>query len=144
MSSDHDYHYHRRSGSDRAHSYYNGQPQSPSAVHHSHLHPDKGLRDTYMMTVPPHSAHTGSASTEDDTQSVAHSVEIHPQYHGFKAVYYNPVIQVVFLGFVCFMGPGLFNALNGLGGGGMVEPSTSANANSTLYATFAVAAFFAG
>ncbi|THG97892.1 hypothetical protein EW026_g4204 [Hermanssonia centrifuga] len=48
------------------------------------------------------------------------------------------------LGFVCFMCPGLFNALNGLGAGGQVDSSTSANANSALYATFAVAAFFAG
>ncbi|RPD70831.1 MFS general substrate transporter [Lentinus tigrinus ALCF2SS1-7] len=85
-----------------------------------------------------------SHTTDDDAASVMHSVEIHPQYRGFKAVYYNPVIQVFFLGFVCFMGPGLFNALNGLGGGGQVNPTTSANANSALYATFAVAAFFAG
>jgi len=48
------------------------------------------------------------------------------------------------LGFVCFMGPGLFNALNGLGAGGQVDSKTSANANATLYATFAFAAFFAG
>ncbi|PFH48206.1 hypothetical protein AMATHDRAFT_180859 [Amanita thiersii Skay4041] len=48
------------------------------------------------------------------------------------------------LGFVCFMCPGLFNALNGLGGGGQVDQTTSANANSALYATFAAAAFFAG
>lgn len=39
---------------------------------------------------------------------------------------------------------GLFNALTGLGGGGQVDPTTSANANSTLYATFAVGAFFSG
>ncbi|KAI0757538.1 MFS general substrate transporter [Daedaleopsis nitida] len=83
-----------------------------------------------------------SAPSDDDVASA--TVEILPQYRGFKAVYYNPVIQVFFLGFVCFMGPGLFNALNGLGGGGMLNPTTSANANSTLYATFAVAAFFAG
>lgn len=48
------------------------------------------------------------------------------------------------LGFVCFMCPGLFNALNGLGGGGQVDATTSANANVALYATFAVLAFFAG
>ncbi|KAI1790501.1 MFS general substrate transporter [Ganoderma leucocontextum] len=138
-----DYHYHRRSGSDPAHAYYDHHPQSPPAVHHSRLRPDKE-QDAYMMTVPPRSAHTGSTTVEDDTPSVIHSVEIHPQYRGVKAVYYHPVIQVILLGFVCFMCPGLFNALNGLGGGGMVEPSTSANANSTLYATFAVAAFFAG
>lgn len=63
---------------------------------------------------------------------------------GLKALYYNPVFQVSMLGFVCFMGPGLFNALNGLGGGGQLNATTSANANATLYATFAFAAFFAG
>ena len=94
--------------------------------------------EMYMMTG------RSAGSTEDDTQSVIHSLEIHPQYRGFKRIYYNPVIQVYFLGFVCFMGPGLFNALNGLGGGGMLDTTTSANANSALYATFAVAAFFAG
>ncbi|KAF5377198.1 hypothetical protein D9615_006471 [Tricholomella constricta] len=52
--------------------------------------------------------------------------------------------QAVLLGFVCFMCPGLFNALNGLGAGGQVDSTTSANANSVLYATFALGAFFAG
>jgi len=61
-----------------------------------------------------------------------------------KSFYYHPYTQVVLLGFVCFACPGLFNALNGLGAGGQVDGTTSANANSTLYATFAVAASFAG
>ncbi|KAF9445615.1 hypothetical protein P691DRAFT_762343 [Macrolepiota fuliginosa MF-IS2] len=47
------------------------------------------------------------------------------------------------LGFVCFMGPGLFNALNGLGGG-QLDAMTSANSNAAVYATFAFSAFFAG
>lgn len=63
---------------------------------------------------------------------------------GLRGFFYNPYTQVVLLGFVCFSCPGLFNALNGLGAGGQVDSTTSANANSTLYATFAVAAFFAG
>ncbi|KAG6874148.1 hypothetical protein C0995_005566 [Termitomyces sp. Mi166 len=83
-----------------------------------------------------------------------------PQPTGVKGLWYHPLTQVgtlisvesvyfligqaVLLGFVCFMCPGLFNALNGLGAGGQVDSTTSANANSTLYATFAVGAFFAG
>ena len=63
---------------------------------------------------------------------------------GFKAWYYNTVTQVVMLGFVCFMGPGLYNALNGLGGGGRVDTKTNSNANAVHYATFAFFAFFAG
>lgn len=63
---------------------------------------------------------------------------------GLKGLYYHPTGQVIFLGFVCFMGPGLFNALNGLGGGGQIDATVSANANTALYATFAFTAFFAG
>jgi len=63
---------------------------------------------------------------------------------GFYGVYSHPVTQVTMLGFVCFMCPGLFNALNGLGAGGQVDSQTSANSNSALYATFAISAFFAG
>ena len=68
----------------------------------------------------------------------------HERPSGLLGLYYNPVVQVVMLGFVCFMGPGLFNALNGLGGGGQLDPTTSANANAAVYATFAFMAFFAG
>ncbi|KAG6829301.1 hypothetical protein H0H87_011967 [Tephrocybe sp. NHM501043] len=70
--------------------------------------------------------------------------EILPQHTGIKGFWYHPLNQAILLGFVCFMCPGLFNALNGLGAGGQVDSTTSANANSTLYATFAVGAFFAG
>lgn len=64
------------------------------------------------------------------------------------------------LAFICFMCPGLFsyyvsttnkwnmaglyNALNGLGGTGQFDTKTSANANTAVYATFTMAAFFAG
>ncbi|PSR82436.1 hypothetical protein PHLCEN_2v6072 [Hermanssonia centrifuga] len=70
--------------------------------------------------------------------------EIFQRPTGLRGFWYNGTTQVTMLGFVCFMCPGLFNALNGLGAGGQVDSSTSANANSALYATFAVAAFFAG
>ncbi|KAI0641080.1 MFS general substrate transporter [Trametes meyenii] len=81
---------------------------------------------------------------DGDGASAAPSLDTHPQPRGVKGLYYNPVVQVYFLGFVCFMGPGLFNALTGLGGGGRLDATTNSNANSALYATFAVAAFFAG
>jgi len=63
---------------------------------------------------------------------------------GFKALYYHPLTQVIMLAFICFMCPGLFNALNGLGGAGQSNTKTSANANAAVYATFTLAAFFAG
>jgi hypothetical protein len=67
-----------------------------------------------------------------------------PERRGFSKLYYNPTTQIVMLGFTLFMGPGIFNALNGLGAGGQVDSKNSANANVALYATFAVMAFFAG
>jgi MFS family permease len=63
---------------------------------------------------------------------------------GLKGLYYHPIFQVCMVGFVCFMCPGLFNSLNGLGGGGQVDSKTSANANVALYSTFAATAFFSG
>lgn len=48
------------------------------------------------------------------------------------------------LGFVCFMCPGMFNALTGLGGGGQVNSKDSANSNAGVYATFAFFGFFSG
>ncbi|KAF8639394.1 hypothetical protein AX17_001519 [Amanita inopinata Kibby_2008] len=70
--------------------------------------------------------------------------EIYARSGGIKGLYNHPLTQVVMLGFVCFMCPGLFNALNGLGGAGQVDTQTSANANTALYSTFTVGAFFSG
>lgn len=61
-----------------------------------------------------------------------------------QSYYYLPITQVTMLGLVCFMCPGLYNALNGLGGGGRVDTETNSNANASHYATFAFFAFFAG
>ncbi|KAN0087960.1 Major facilitator superfamily domain containing protein [Tylopilus felleus] len=63
---------------------------------------------------------------------------------GWRAIYYHPTAQVAILGFVCFMCPGMFNALTGLGGGGQLNATVQANANSALYATFAFFGFFSG
>ncbi|KZS90290.1 MFS general substrate transporter [Sistotremastrum niveocremeum HHB9708] len=73
-----------------------------------------------------------------------HASEPYQRPPGLKGLYYHPYFQCSMLGFVCFMGPGLFNALNGLGGGGQVDATTSANGNVALYSTFALMAFFAG
>lgn len=72
------------------------------------------------------------------------STERFQQRTGFLAFYYNPVTQVCLLGLVCFMCPGSFNALNGLGAAGRVDSTVNSNSNSALYSTFTVAAFFAG
>ncbi|KAG6380477.1 major facilitator superfamily domain-containing protein [Boletus reticuloceps] len=63
---------------------------------------------------------------------------------GLKGIYYHPITQLVMLGFVCFLCPGMFNALTGLGGGGQVNATTSANSTCALYAAYAFFAFFSG
>lgn len=63
---------------------------------------------------------------------------------GMKGLYYNPYTQLCMLGLVCFLCPGMFNALNGLGGGGQLTSETNSKANVAVYATFAIGAFFSG
>jgi MFS family permease len=50
----------------------------------------------------------------------------------------SPLAQVCLIGLVCFCLPGMYNALNGLGGGGQVDHTAADNANTALYACFAV------
>ncbi|KAH8101504.1 major facilitator superfamily domain-containing protein [Cristinia sonorae] len=83
-------------------------------------------------------------SLDTTSQEFASRSEDEVLAEGQRGWYNNTVTQVVMLGFVCFMGPGLYNALNGLGGGGRVDTATNANANAIHYATFAFFAFFAG
>ncbi|KAH7931407.1 MFS general substrate transporter [Leucogyrophana mollusca] len=80
-----------------------------------------------------------SAATID---SASHESSQRPK--GLRGVYYHPVTQAMMLGFTCFLCPGIYNALTGLGGGGQVDATTSANSLSALYATLAFFAFFAG
>ncbi|KAF7172955.1 hypothetical protein CNMCM5623_005099 [Aspergillus felis] len=56
----------------------------------------------------------------------------------------SPEIQLILVSFVCFLCPGMFNAVSGLGGGGQVDQTDISNANTALYSTFAVVGFFAG
>ena len=58
--------------------------------------------------------------------------------------YASPPFQLTLVAFVCFLCPGMFNAVNGLGGGGQENKKTADNANVAVYATFSVIGFFAG
>jgi len=58
--------------------------------------------------------------------------------------YASPKIQLGMVAFVCFLCPGMFNALGGLGGGGKTDATLADNMNTALYSTFAVFAFFGG
>ncbi|KAF8474633.1 hypothetical protein BDZ91DRAFT_711380 [Kalaharituber pfeilii] len=75
------------------------------------------------------------------TQRSAHG----PVILGIKLpAWRSPLMQVILIGFVCFLCPGMFNALNGLGAGGQVESSVTSNALVALYTTFAFFGFIAG
>ena len=58
--------------------------------------------------------------------------------------YASPPAQLALVAFVCFLCPGMFNAVNGLGAAGQVDPYDINYANTVLYATFSVVGFFAG
>ncbi|VTT55925.1 unnamed protein product [Fusarium fujikuroi] len=64
---------------------------------------------------------------------------------GFTLPWYaSPKIQLGMVAFVCFMCPGMFNALNGMGGGGFKDTKLVNDMNTALYSTFAVVGFFGG
>lgn len=64
---------------------------------------------------------------------------------GFKTAWYaSPTFQLGMVSFVCFMCPGMFNALQGLGGGGKNDPHTADTMNICLYSAFAVFGIFGG
>ncbi|MCJ1356723.1 MAG: hypothetical protein MMC33_006718 [Icmadophila ericetorum] len=58
--------------------------------------------------------------------------------------YASPEAQLIMVSFVCFLCPGMFNALSGTGGGGQVTATIADNSNTALYSTFSVVGFFAG
>jgi hypothetical protein len=58
--------------------------------------------------------------------------------------YASPRSQLLIVSFVCFLCPGMFNAVSGMGGGGQIDQRPANDANTALYSTFAVVGFFAG
>ena len=58
--------------------------------------------------------------------------------------YASTEFQIVFVALASFLCPGMFNAVNGLGGGGLVSAQDINNANTALNSTFSVVGFFAG
>ncbi|KAI8326714.1 major facilitator superfamily domain-containing protein [Choanephora cucurbitarum] len=60
---------------------------------------------------------------------------------GFKLPsfrYNDPNFQVFLVGFICFCCPGMFNALNGMGGAGQADSKTTNDANTALAVTFTI------
>ncbi|KAL6791130.1 major facilitator superfamily domain-containing protein [Trichoderma sp. SZMC 28013] len=70
-------------------------------------------------------------------------------YKGYKIfgreIYYaSPRVQLVLVALVCFLCPGMYNSLTGLGGGGQVDPTAQDHSSVALYSTFAAVGFFSG
>ncbi|KAI1108523.1 MFS general substrate transporter [Nemania sp. NC0429] len=96
--------------------------------------------------------HTGSESVDATpyTEGVTFARPPGWKYKGFKFPfckeiwYASPKAQLLMVSFVCFLCPGLYNALGGLGGGGQLNSNVQANASTATYAVFAVVGFFSG
>ncbi|KAL4784274.1 major facilitator superfamily domain-containing protein [Aspergillus varians] len=56
----------------------------------------------------------------------------------------SPQTQLVLVSFVCFLCPGMYNSVSGLGGAGQLNLSDVSKSNTATYSTFAVVGFFAG
>lgn len=65
-------------------------------------------------------------------------------FRAFSKYYYTPLFQVSLIGFICFCCPGMFNAVNGLGAGGQVNPQAADNGLTALYASFALFGLLGG
>ncbi|KAI0010108.1 MFS general substrate transporter [Xylariaceae sp. FL0662B] len=63
---------------------------------------------------------------------------------GMELWYASPKVQLLMVALVCFLCPGMFNALGGLGGAGLDDPTVQDHASTALYSVFAVVAFFSG
>jgi hypothetical protein len=63
---------------------------------------------------------------------------------GLLPPYASPEFQIVFVAFVCFMCPGMYNAVSGLGAGGGMDPYDVNRSSIGLYATFSIVGFFGG
>lgn len=58
--------------------------------------------------------------------------------------YASPPSQLVLVAFVCFLCPGMYNSISGLGAGGQLSAHDVDNSTVALYSTFAIVGFFAG
>ena len=107
------------------------------------------------MEKAPGSEEFKAASTSSNEDPVISTDEAHVDHYRDPSAWYNKKIgflppysmamfQIVMLSFVVFMTPGMFNALSGLGGGGISDIKTADNANVALYSTFATIGFFGG
>ncbi|KAF5646630.1 DUF895 domain protein [Fusarium tjaetaba] len=91
-------------------------------------------------------AQAASESADSDTPGFRPKGWMYKTFRiaGVDLWYASPKVQLLMVSIVCFLCPGMFNALTGLGGGGQVSNEAQDHANTALYSTFAVIGFFAG
>lgn len=93
------------------------------------------------------SSRQDSIGNEENGQAAQSPEWMHRKYN-FGPIHFpgyaTPPVQLVVVALVCFMCPGMFNAINGLGGAGQLSAKVSDNANVAVYSTFSVVGFFAG
>lgn len=58
--------------------------------------------------------------------------------------YASPEIQLLMVALICFLLPGMYNAMSGVGAAGQVDSHYFDNATAALYGTFSFTAFFSG
>ncbi|KAE8447738.1 hypothetical protein EG329_010132, partial [Mollisiaceae sp. DMI_Dod_QoI] len=58
--------------------------------------------------------------------------------------YASPKVQLTVVSLICFLCPGMFNALSSLGGAGQTDPTLADVMNTVLYSTLAIFGFFSG
>ncbi|KAJ2786883.1 hypothetical protein GGI15_001152 [Coemansia interrupta] len=59
-------------------------------------------------------------------------------------LYNSPMVQVIIMSIACFLCPGMFNALNAIGGAGQVDRTVANYANTGIYCMFIVSGVFGG
>lgn len=85
-----------------------------------------------------------SEATGFETERRTGSPWMYKKIFGRLPPFASPEFQIVYIAFVCFMCPGMFNAVSGLGAGGGFDPHDVNRASIGLYATFSVVGFFGG
>jgi len=103
--------------------------------------PEKTTTEHHVASPESESTHEGQQTVEIPNGWRYRQAKI----GSLKLPYYaSPQVQLVMVAFVCFLCPGMFNAVNGLGGAGQVDSKASTDSNTAVNATFSVVAFFAG
>lgn len=87
-------------------------------------------KDPVDTTVPAHFSSTDHHSTndDDDVNLPAGWKYRERRLCGIRIPWYaSPPTQLIMVSFVCFLCPGMFNALGGLGGGGKTDATLADN-----------------